>query len=290
MSLIYYLVDVFAEAKLEGNQLAVFLDNGLKTEQMQAIALEMNLSETTFITQIDNDNLPYKVRIFTKETELPFAGHPTLGTAYIIQKEILRKKVSEVTLDLKAGLIPVKFNYDGDSNGILWMKQLDPIFGDTHQPEVFADILGLQIKDIDADYPIQEVSTGVFFYIVPLKTRKALENVKIDFEKLEDYSKDKKSSIPLMFCPETLDSKNQLKVRMITSSGEDPATGSANGCLAGYLVYHRYFDSNKIDIKVEQGLEINRPSILYLKSEDLGGSIDVRVGGKVELVAKGEFI
>ena len=129
-----FIVDVFAEAKYEGNQLAVVLDDvGLETEMMQKIAREMHFSETTFITGYDLEKRTFKVRIFTPESELPFAGHPMLGTAYIAQKELLKEKVEELTLDMKAGLIPVKFNYTGDEPGTLWMTQLNPEFGDTHQ-------------------------------------------------------------------------------------------------------------------------------------------------------------
>jgi trans-2,3-dihydro-3-hydroxyanthranilate isomerase len=285
-----YIVDVFAEAKYEGNQLAVVLDEvGLETEMMQKIAREMHFSETTFITGYDLEKKTFKVRIFTPESELPFAGHPTLGTAYIAQKELLKEKVEELTLDMKAGLIPVKFNYEGDEPGTLWMTQLNPEFGDTHPVEVFADILGLSVDDFDTDYPIQEVSTGVYFYMVPLKTRAALKRVKVDVEKLEEYSKGRQAGTPFMFCKEPEDPANHAKARLL-GKWEDPATGSANGCFLGYSVKHRYFGSSKVDVNVEQGAEMNRPSILYLKGEEKGDEISVEVGGKVAYVAKGELV
>ena len=159
-----YIVDVFAEAKYEGNQLAVILDNvGIETEMMQKLTREMHFSETTFITASDLENKTFKVRIFTPESELPFAGHPTLGTAYIAQKILLKKKVNELTLDMKAGKIPVSFNYNGEEPGVLWMKQLPPVFGATHPVEKFAEFLGLKPEDFDIEYPIQEVSTGVLY-------------------------------------------------------------------------------------------------------------------------------
>lgn len=169
------------------------------------------------------------------------------------------------------------------------MKQLNPVFGPTHQVEKFAEILGLTPEDFDMNYPIQEVSTGVYFYMVPLKTRDALKRVKVDVEKLIEYSKGKKASWPFMFCREPENPSNHIKARMI-GSWEDPATGSANGCLTGYLVKHRYFGDSKIDVRVEQGAEINRPSILYLKGEEVGDGISVEVGGKVAYVAKGELV
>ena len=286
-----YIVDVFAEAKYEGNQLAVIIDNeGIPTELMQKLAREMHFSETTFITESDLEEKKFKVRIFTPESELPFAGHPTLGTAYIAQKFLLKQKVDELVLDMKAGLIPVRFNYEGDEPGVLWMRQLPPVFGDSHPVEKFAEFLGLEPDDFDTDYPIQEVSTGVYFYMVPLKTREALKRVKVDSDKLAEYSRDKKSKWPFMFCKEPEDPENHLKARMITSFTEDPATGSANGCFAGYLVKHRYLGSDKVDVRVEQGAEVNRPSILYLKAEEKGDTIEVNVGGKVAYVAEGHLV
>jgi len=286
-----YIVDVFAEAKYEGNQLAVVIDNeGIPTDLMQKLAREMHFSETTFITASDLEEKKFKVRIFTPESELPFAGHPTLGTAYVAQKILLKEKVDELILDMKAGLIPVEFNYEGDEPGVIWMRQLPPEFGDTHPVEKFAEFLGLEPDDFDTDYPIQEVSTGVYFYMIPLKTREALKRVKLDSEKIAEYSKDKKAKWPFMFCREPENPENHLKARMITSFTEDPATGSANGCFAGYLVKHRYFGGDKIDVRVEQGAEVNRPSILYLKAEKKGDGIEVNVGGKVAYVAEGHLV
>jgi len=250
----------------------------------------MNFQESTFITGVDLDNLVFKVRIFTKERELPFAGHPTLGTAYVIQKAIVGRQVEKVTLDLKAGMIPVTFSYvDGEAD-VLWMKQLNPVFGETHQPEPVAEFLGLEPEDIDTDWPIQEVSTGVPFFMIPLTSRDAVVRTRIDREKLAAYTQGTEAKSPLVFCREPVHPENHLKVRMIGSTGEDPATGSANGCLAGYLAKHRYFGGPRVDVRVEQGYEIGRPSLLYLRSEDKGEEIDVYGGGRNAMVAKGEFI
>ncbi len=291
MNLPFHIVDVFAEEKYAGNQLAVFRDDeGLPGELMQRIAKEMNFQESTFITGADLDSLVFKVRIFTKERELPFAGHPTLGTAYVIQKAIVERQVEKVTLDLKAGMIPVTFSYvDGEAD-VLWMKQLNPVFGETHPPEPIAEFLGLEPEDIDTDWLIQEVSTGVPFFMIPLRTRDAVVRTKINREKLAAYTQGTEAKAPLVFCREPVYPENHLKVRMIGSTGEDPATGSANGCLAGYLAKHRYFGGPKVDVRVEQGYEIGRPSLLYLRSEDRGEEVDVYVGGKNVMVAKGEFI
>ena len=286
----FFIVDVFAEAKLEGNQLAVVIEGeGWSAERMQKFTREMNFSESTFITGSDLDKRVFKVRIFTPVGELPFAGHPTLGTAYVAAKELLKKEVPDLTLDMKAGMIPVAFQKAANGQPLLWMKQLNPEFGVTHKAEDIAPMFHLSPSDIDVRFPIQEVSTGVWFYMIPLKTRESLKRIKLDAERFKAYSADKKAKWPLLFCPEPETKGNHLKARMVTDWTEDPATGSANGCLAGYLVKHRYFGSPKIDIRVEQGAEISRPSILYLRAEEVKGGIDVRVGGKVAMVARGEL-
>ena len=291
MNLPFHIVDVFAEEKYAGNQLAVCQDaDGISSELMQRIAKEMNFSETTFITGVDLDGLVFKVRIFTPESELPFAGHPTLGTAYVIQQVIVGRQVEMITLDLKAGMIPVTFNYRDGEPDILWMRQLNPVFGATHPAEPIAEFLGLGPEDIDEDWPIQEVSTGVPFFMVPLKTRDAVVRTRLDRDKLVAYTEKTEARWPLVFCREPENPENHLKVRMITTFTEDPATGSANGCLAGYLARYRYFGDPKVDVRVEQGHEIGRPSLLYLKSEDRGDEIDVYVGGRNAMVAKGVFI
>lgn len=293
MSLKYYIVDVFAEKKFAGNRLAVIMaDKKISSEEMQDIAYEFNFSETTFIHTFKKDADTFKVRIFTPKNEVPFAGHPVLGTAFIIKNELLGKKCEKVILDLKAGMIPVVFKKHEDRE-VLWMKQIKPEFGDLHKVKDFAEILGLNKNDFDLKFPIQEVTTGLRFIIIPLCTLDAVKRAKTNMDNYSRYFK-YKNPLPLfIFCGETYEKQNQLNCRMfadIFGILEDPATGSANGCLAGYLVKYRYFNDNKIDIRVEQGYEINRKSILYLKAEDAYDGIDVNVGGSVEKIAEGKLI
>lgn len=290
----FYLVDVFAENKYAGNQLAVFRNaNLLSTAEMQTLAKEMNYSETTFIMSEDKKNNGYEVRIFTPEEELPFAGHPTLGTAFIIQQEIIKEQVDQVNLDLKIGQIPVTFSYKNSSPDLMWMKQKKPVFGELYDPQLIADLLSVNQSEIDTRFPIQDVSTGLSCFIVPLKSLNSVKNVRIDLNKFYRLIKDLSVKTILIFCPETYNAGNNLNVRFFADYlgvPEDPATGSANGCLAGYLIKHRYFNRAQIDIKVEQGYEINRPSLLHLKAEDRGDSIDIFIGGKAFLIAKGELV
>jgi trans-2,3-dihydro-3-hydroxyanthranilate isomerase len=291
---IFYIVDVFAEEKYAGNQLAVFRDaKGLSGEEMQRFAKEMNYSETTFILSETERNGGYDVRIFTPENELPFAGHPTLGTAFVIQQEIVKKPVEKLTLNLRVGQIPVTFKYSGEQVDIGWMKQINPLFGETLDSGTISHVLNLKETDIDHRFPIQEVSTGVPIIVVPFKTLSAVKQAQVDKGKYFELIKDREAKSVLIFCLETYNEQNDLNVRFFADFygvPEDPATGSANGCLAGYLVKHRYFGEDQINIRVEQGYEIGRPSLLFLKAEDKGQEIDVFVGGKVIMIAKGEFV
>ncbi|MBW4669051.1 MAG: PhzF family phenazine biosynthesis protein [Cyanomargarita calcarea GSE-NOS-MK-12-04C] len=293
-SLVFYIVDVFAEAKYTGNQLAVFTNaTGITSEEMQAIAKEMNYSETTFVTSSQVISDAYNVRIFTPRQELPFAGHPTLGTAFILQKEIIQQQINQILLNLKVGQIPVTFDYASDLEPLLWMQQKAPTFHQILTEDTIAEILCLDTLEIDSRFPIQEVSTGVPFIIVPLKTHAALKRIKVNKEKYWQLIENTQAKSILAFCPETYNLENQLSVRVFADYfgvPEDPATGSANGCLAGYLVEYSYFGSSKIDLRVEQGHEIGRPSKLLLSSEKKDAAIEVRVGGKVIMVAKGEFV
>jgi trans-2,3-dihydro-3-hydroxyanthranilate isomerase len=290
----FYIVDVFAEKKYAGNQLGVFKDaQGLSHSDMQRIAKEMNYSETTFILSEEEREGGFDVRIFTPEEELPFAGHPTLGTAFLIQQEILKRPVERIILNLKVGQIPVTFRYKDGEPDILWMKQKSPVFGKVLDRKVVARSLRLDASAIDDRFPVQEVSTGMPFIIVPLKGLEYLKKAKVDLDKFFALAQKIQAKSPLIFCQETRHEENDLSVRVFVDYygiPEDPATGSGNGCLAGYLVKHRYFVQDQVDVRVEQGYEIGRPSLLYLKAEDTGAEIDVYVGGKCILVAKGEFI
>ncbi|GAI13985.1 unnamed protein product, partial [marine sediment metagenome] len=156
-----------------------------------------------------------------------------------------------------------------------------------------SQVLSLNKGEIDDRFPIQEVSTGLPFIIIPLKTLEALKQAEVIRDKYFELIKDTQAKAMLIFCPQTFNQENDLNVRVFADYygvPEDPATGSANGCLAGYLVKYRYFGKDQIDIRVEQGYEIGRSSLLFLRAEDKGEKIDVSVGGKVVMIAKGEFI
>jgi trans-2,3-dihydro-3-hydroxyanthranilate isomerase len=292
--LVFYIIDVFAEEKFAGNQLAVYRNAGtLSGEEMQRIAKEMHFSETAFILSEELRDGGYDVRIFSPEKEMPFAGHPTLGTAFAIRREMIKKKVDKVVLNLKVGQIPVSFNYKENRPETLFMEQTPPKFGRTVSSGTVSEVLNIDVDDVDARFPVEEVSTGLPFLIVPLKT---LDGVKKARTMRDEYFKlieglDAKGI--LIFCPETYSEENDLNVRVFADYfgiPEDPATGSANGCLAAYLVKHRFFGRDRIDLRVEQGYEIGRPSLLVLQAENRTGGIKVLVGGRAIMVAKGELV
>jgi trans-2,3-dihydro-3-hydroxyanthranilate isomerase len=291
----FYIVDVFAEAQYQGNPLAV-VDKAedLESSLMQAIAREMNYSETAFIVGGNRQGNVFPVRIFTPAEELPFAGHPVLGTAFVLQREVLKGGVKRILLDLPGGQIPVSFVSDGRTAERLWMTQKRPRFGKVVAPDRAAAALGLRPEDIDAHFPVQEVSTGLPFLIVPLRD---LETVRACSLKLSSYAVLRRELAlegMLVFAPQTYSGENDLNVRVFFDCHgpvEDPATGSANGCLAGYLLRHRYYSRHEtIELRVEQGCEIGRPSLLLLRAAFRKEGLEVEVGGRVLPAARGELV
>jgi trans-2,3-dihydro-3-hydroxyanthranilate isomerase len=305
----YFILDVFCKEKYSGNQLAVvFAHASISDQEMQTIANEFHFSETTFVfgtdqgnktwqakqtgvaNQTDPTDHSYSVRIFTPKNEVPFAGHPTLGTAFIIREELENRGTNSIVLNLKAGNIPVAFE---DGTNLLWMRQLEPQFGNTHDPDPIAHILGLEAHDIDDRFPIQEVSTGIGFMIVPLKNLAAVKKAATNMTNYKAYFGEGSGVPMLMFCPETYEPENRINCRMFAEAfgiPEDPATGSANGCLAAYLAEHRYFGTSQINITVEQGYEMGRKSILHLRSKKEQNKYNIEVGGRVIKVAEGKLL
>ena len=288
---IFYIVDVFAEEKYAGNQLAVVRNAAdISKEILHKIAQEMNYSETTFIMSDEPKGGGFDVRIFTPDRELPCAGHPTLGTAYVIQTKLLETEQEEIRLNYKIGQI--KVSYRAGEKCRWWMRQKAPTFHRLYDLEPISRILGLEVEDVDERFAVQEVSTGTPAIMAPLKTLSSIKSIKLDYELLASLPKDRDTIGILPFCPETESEENHLHVRFFTtmeSVPEDPATGSANGCLAGYLVEHQYFGKDAIDVRVEQGYEMGRPSLLNLRASPGAEGIEVDVGGNVVAVADGSL-
>jgi trans-2,3-dihydro-3-hydroxyanthranilate isomerase len=296
-------VDVFTSVPLEGNQLAVFADGrSLSDAEMQALAKEMNLSETTFILPRDaatERERGVRVRIFTVDEELPFAGHPTLGTAMVLRNDALRNDrpqnaplggnspAEEVALDLNVGRIPVRFTTrDGLPFGM--MTQRDPEFGEKHTREDVARAAGLAVDDIAADLPIQTVSTGNAFAIVPVKSLAILQKLSPTWANMKAYLDKSDAKFFYFVSRETVNPEARLQSRMIFYNGEDPATGSAAGPCAAWAVQYSVVPPDEQTL-MEQGVEMKRRSRIFFSAGRNGGRIvNVRVGGHVVEVVRGE--
>lgn len=266
------ILDVFAERKLQGNQLAVVEDAAaLSTEQMQAIALETNFSETTFVTARSPGRAT--VRIFTPGQELPFAGHPTVGTAWL-----LSGGQGQITLDLAAGEVAVEF----DAAGIGWMTPPPVQFQSVVSAEHAAAALGLAAGDIDGSLPVEIAEVGPRFLLVPVRNLTALRALRVNMDAVTELSDAGGRLSVFAFTFEAYEAGADIAARMFFDAAgvrEDPATGSANTALAAYLRKHQ---GDRGLVTVDQGVEIGRASRLYLKVGE-----PIQVGGKVHAVLKG---
>ena len=298
----YFVVDVFTETPLAGNPLAVVLNTcGLATDQMQAIAREFNLSETTFIerrsTEVERAE-GVRVRVFTTQEELPFAGHPTLGTASVL-KMIAPETLDNgpggdtVTLALKVGPVPVRFESNAADAAAIFgeMTQREPVFGAELDAAEVAPLLGLSLDDLDPALPPQVVSTGAPFAIVILRKLEALARLKVNQDAATAWLRERGARWFYVLAPALVQDENGTKyrARMQFYGGEDPATGSAAGCAISYLVARGAVPSGA-RVHVRQGVEIGRSSDLYLSAKkDFARVTDVRVAGSTVVVAKGQL-
>jgi trans-2,3-dihydro-3-hydroxyanthranilate isomerase len=283
-------VDVFTKNRLEGNALAVVTDaTGLTDEEMQALSKETNLSETTFVFPRDaatEKSRGVRVRIFTVAEELPFAGHPTLGTAFVLRGA---SGTPEVLLDLNVGSVPVRYEDTPGQPSFGEMRQRDPEFGAPHDAETIARVTGLALKDIDTSVPIESVSTGLSYTIVPIKSLAALQNLRIDLHAGTEYLQKSGGRFFYFVSRETLNPAARLHARMLFYNGEDPATGSAGGCTAAWMTAHAIAAPNE-RVMIEQGLEMKRPSEIFVRANrDAGVVNNVRVGGNCIEVMRGEI-
>jgi trans-2,3-dihydro-3-hydroxyanthranilate isomerase len=282
--------DVFSSRALEGNSVAVFLDGrGLSDAEMQAIAREMNLSETTFILPRDaltEREHGVRVRIFTVQEELPFAGHPTLGTAFALRGE---SDAETVVLELNVGKVPVNFVESAGQPAFGEMTQIDPTLGIEHEREAVARAAGLRAQDFDDSLPIQTVSTGIPFTIVPLKSLEVIRNLLgIDSIRAAEYLAKTEGKFFYFVTRETVDREARLHARMLFYNGEDPATGSAAGCSAAWMVAHGVAKPEE-RVLIEQGVEMKRPSRIFVRASRVDNRIvNVRVGGHSVEIMRGE--
>ncbi len=288
-----HILDVFAESPLSGNQLGVVeAAHDLSTDEMQAIALETNFSETTFITGGQQADGGFPVRIFTPAAELPFAGHPTLGPASLIRNRLLPDRPDELRLNLGVGQVPVTFE-EADGVDLGFLRAPEATIGDSVTAQDVAPALGLSIADIDDALPAQQVTAGLDFLIVPLRSADALSRCRPSrdhFEKLADRGI---RPFVYVFCPEPMSPENDLGARFFFDANgirEDPATGSATGALGGYLLHNRYSSKSDFFLRIEQGVQMGRPSLLRLRGSLGNGAATVSVGGRVFHTVRGELL
>ena len=281
--------DVFTSRPLEGNSLAVFSDaRGLNDAEMQAIAKEMNLSETTFLFPRDPETEKargVRVRIFTVQEELPFAGHPTLGTAFALRGE---SNAPEIALELNVGRVPVRFESRDGQPVFGEMTQVDPVFGLQHDRADVARATGLSVDDFHPSLPIETVSTGVPFTVAPLKSLAVLQNLRVDLHGATEYLEKSGGKFFYFVARETVDPSAGLHARMLFYNGEDPATGSAAGCAAAWMVAHEVAEPDR-QVLIEQGIEMQRPSRIFVRASRRDNRVvNVRVGGHAVEVIRAE--
>lgn len=298
-------IDVFTSRRLEGNPLAVFTDaRGLSDSEMQDLAGETNLQETTFVLPRDpatEREQGVKVRIFVPGAEIPFGGHPTLGTAMVLRNLRMArtksradqaKNGSSVLLDLMVGKVPVDFREETSGNVFGEMHQVEPVFGPVHDRDTIAALLDLSPSDISSDAPIQSLSTGLFFIIVPIKSLSTLRRLTVAPRKAYDYlSRQKLPGLSDFYyvTGDTGDPTIGLRSRGIFSTSEDPATGSAAGCTAAWMVRYGIARPEQT-VHILQGVEIKRPSHIFVRASKDGDKVtNVRVGGHAVEIMEGTF-
>lgn len=297
--------DVFSEKPLEGNSLAVFYDGrGLSDSEMQLIAREMNLSETTFILPREKEierERGVRARIFTVQEELPFAGHPTLGTAFALRDAAATDPLTagdagsgaptepgEIVLELNVGRVPVRFEDTPGQPPFGEMTQIEPVFGMQHDREAVAHATGLRGEDFDPSLPIQTVSTGLPYVVTPLRSLAVIQQLRVNAGLAAEYLERVDAKFFYFVARETVDRAARLHTRMIFYNGEDPATGSAAGCTAAWMVAHSVADADE-RVLIEQGIEMRRPSRIFVRAGRSGNRVvNVRVGGNAIEIMRGE--
>lgn len=298
----YYLVDVFTSLKYGGNQLAVFIDyeNKVSTKNMLNIARELNFPEITFIKKNYKDE-EFDVRIFTPEYEVPFAGHPSLGTAFIISKYLIPKPKESITLNLKHSKIIINLTsiIDIDKSDFI-MEQAEPNFIDSYKHQEIAEGLGIDLKTLNKGKLIEEISTGLPYIIIPIISLEEINQIRLDSRKVIEFliqnKKHKTNSstgltTSLFFITEdTFEKSNSFNTRMFCVENEnlieDAATGSANGCFLAYLLKN---ESTRIVTTIEQGFQMNRKSYINLDGKFENEKYNLKIGGQVVDVSKGKW-
>ena len=298
----YHLVDVFTNRQFGGNPLAVFTNGrGIGEETMQAIAKELNLSETTYVLPPADAANDYRVRIFTPGQELPMAGHPTVGTTFVLAREHMIERgddgaATEIKLEEGVGTIPVRIEWREGAAGFIQMRQPLPTFGPrVEDVRAVAEMLSIEAEEIaSTNLPLEVVSCGVPFFYVPVKSLRGVQGIKFRVDVWENKLKDIVPPAVFVFTREVEFTGSTVHSRMFAPAmgvWEDPATGGASGPLGSYLVRYGVVpcDSDGVaEVTSEQGIEMGRPSFIKIKITREGEEItDVRVGGECRFMGEG---
>ena len=292
MEISFYQVDVFTKQLFGGNPLAVFPQaQDFKEEDLQKVAREMNLSETTFVYPSTSDEADFDVRIFTPTCEIPFAGHPTLGTAYVLRENgLVPKDKNPLRLNFKAGIIPV---WTEEDKGFMQHPPAK-FLQELERSEKIAQALGLGLEHLDGRFPIQVVSTGFPALLVPVISLDKIREIGINTQTLHEVLEPLGIDMVYAFTTQVVHSSFSLHSRAFAPSmgiPEDPATGSVSGAVGAYLAKYDVIEKEKLgDIKIEQGYEMKRPSSIYVQVTQQGSEIQkIRVGGQTQSVFTGQM-
>ena len=293
----YHIVDVFTDKAFGGNPLAVFTNGrGIEPTVMQSIARELNLSETTYVLPPENPENDYHVRIFTPAAELPAAGHPTIGTSFVLAREHmieLGAAESNIRLEEGVGTIPVKITFKEGEADLIWMQQPLPTFGPRFEDSgLIAEMLSIAPDQIETRWPIEVVSCGVPFLYVPVKDLAAIRSIRFRLDVCERALRDFGTTEVFVFTTATELEGSSVHSRMFAPMlgvWEDPATGIASGPLGSYLVRYEVLPlQEKAEFTSEQGIELGRPSIIKIIIDNEAGEISrVRVGGQCRFMGEG---
>lgn len=288
----FHIVDVFAEQSYSGNPLAVVVgEQELSESIMQKIAAEMNFSETTYVKSVPEEDGAYRTRIFTPSKEIAFAGHPILGTAQVLRDHI-KPNAPQLVLKLSECQISVTFEKSQNGKEVAWFLAPPMSLGITLNCERIADALGISVDDIEMKFPIQVISAGTSAIVVPLRNLYALKKCMLNLEKFAPMAAEGFPPLIYLFCPETHFSQNDLCARFFFEAHgvrEDPATGNGAAFLGTYLLEHDYYPSSDLTLKIEQGYEVHRPSLINLRACVKNNAHEIRVGGCVIPVVQGKL-
>ena len=293
----YLHYDVFTDHLFGGNQLAVFLDGrGLSAGTMQAVAKEMNFSETTFVLPPEQAGTDVRMRIFTPGEELPMAGHPTIGTTFALARTgVIDRTRDAMVFGLGVGPTPVSLTWKGDNLSFAWMTQSLPVFGDpVADAALAAAAVSLPASALVSGRPVQAISCGVPFVFIPLTTRRAVDEAAPNAEAIAALLRASRTGahgVFLFSAEPGADGATAYSRMFAPELGvvEDPATGSASGPLGCYLVQYRIVAADKADAMLSlQGVKMGRPSHVHISIGVSGGGIaSVRVGGEAVLAGEG---